>query len=225
VVDLAKGFERRKCNHREAIPGDACLKDVIGNFVVPALLRKLSLSLSRRNEQTPLRRCYTVTAPTFVTTRHPCRTYRSYQSFGDDSRTTQRCDSESQGKSESNVSGPQFLLLIAFLKVDEAALRPSESELAKLPASVQQTEPPKMRKRGPKGPNPLSVKKKKPTVPQPTQPKPKSKSIPTGSKRKLDDEPDDVQASAENDQDPGGGHKRKRRRKAKSELSADHDAS
>jgi len=30
AVDLAKNFERRKCNHREAIPGDECLTSVIG---------------------------------------------------------------------------------------------------------------------------------------------------------------------------------------------------
>ena len=30
VVDLAKTFERRKCNHREPIPGDECLKSVVG---------------------------------------------------------------------------------------------------------------------------------------------------------------------------------------------------
>ncbi|KZP12034.1 Fcf1-domain-containing protein [Athelia psychrophila] len=30
AVDLAKEFERRKCNHREAIPGDECLASVIG---------------------------------------------------------------------------------------------------------------------------------------------------------------------------------------------------
>ena len=30
VVDIAKTFERRKCNHREAIDSDECLKDVIG---------------------------------------------------------------------------------------------------------------------------------------------------------------------------------------------------
>jgi U3 small nucleolar RNA-associated protein 23 len=109
--------------------------------------------------------------------------------------------------------------------MDEAALRPSESELAKFPASVQQIEPPKMRKRGPKGPNPLSVKKKKPAVPQPAQPRPKSNSISIGSKRELDDEQDAVQPSAETDQAPGSGHKRKRRRKTKSEPSADRDAS
>ncbi|KAF8640330.1 hypothetical protein AX17_000002 [Amanita inopinata Kibby_2008] len=30
AVDLAKTFERRKCNHREAIPGDECVLSVIG---------------------------------------------------------------------------------------------------------------------------------------------------------------------------------------------------
>lgn len=30
AVDLAKTFERRKCNHREPIPGDDCLASVVG---------------------------------------------------------------------------------------------------------------------------------------------------------------------------------------------------
>jgi rRNA-processing protein FCF1 len=32
VVDMAKNFERRKCNHREAIPGDECLTSVVGKY-------------------------------------------------------------------------------------------------------------------------------------------------------------------------------------------------
>lgn len=32
AVDLAKTFERRKCNHREPIPGDDCITSVIGEF-------------------------------------------------------------------------------------------------------------------------------------------------------------------------------------------------
>lgn len=32
LVDLAKRFERRKCNHREAIDPNDCLKDVIGKL-------------------------------------------------------------------------------------------------------------------------------------------------------------------------------------------------
>ncbi|TFY68347.1 hypothetical protein EVJ58_g1058 [Rhodofomes roseus] len=34
AVDLAKTFERRKCNHREAIPGDECLASVVGTSVM-----------------------------------------------------------------------------------------------------------------------------------------------------------------------------------------------
>jgi U3 small nucleolar RNA-associated protein 23 len=35
AVDLAKTFERRKCNHREVIPGDECLASVVGTpFIV-----------------------------------------------------------------------------------------------------------------------------------------------------------------------------------------------
>ncbi|KIM48034.1 hypothetical protein M413DRAFT_218689 [Hebeloma cylindrosporum] len=30
-VDLAKTFERRMCNHREAIPGDECLLSIVGD--------------------------------------------------------------------------------------------------------------------------------------------------------------------------------------------------
>ena len=33
AVDLAKTFERRKCNHREAIPGDECLASVVGTSI------------------------------------------------------------------------------------------------------------------------------------------------------------------------------------------------
>ncbi|KAF9443707.1 hypothetical protein P691DRAFT_787626 [Macrolepiota fuliginosa MF-IS2] len=31
ATDLAKTFERRKCNHKEAIPGDDCLLSVVGD--------------------------------------------------------------------------------------------------------------------------------------------------------------------------------------------------
>lgn len=30
ATDLAKTFERRRCNHKEAIPGDDCLMSVVG---------------------------------------------------------------------------------------------------------------------------------------------------------------------------------------------------
>lgn len=109
----------------------------------------------------------------------------------------------------------QFFSFTVFVKTDEAALRPDESELAKLSASVHQTEPPR-KKRGPKGPNPLSVKKKS-TVSQLTEPKPKSQ--PTSKRKREDEEP------ARTGQAPDSGHKRKRRRKTKTESSPNHHAS
>ena len=30
IVDLAKQFERRKCNHREAIENEPCIESVVG---------------------------------------------------------------------------------------------------------------------------------------------------------------------------------------------------
>lgn len=30
VVDIAKTFERRKCNHRDAIPNEECIQSVVG---------------------------------------------------------------------------------------------------------------------------------------------------------------------------------------------------
>lgn len=36
VIDLAKTFERRKCNHREAIPGDECISNVVGALLTPS---------------------------------------------------------------------------------------------------------------------------------------------------------------------------------------------
>ena len=36
AVDLAKSFERRKCNHREVIPGDQCIESVVGKSVLLA---------------------------------------------------------------------------------------------------------------------------------------------------------------------------------------------
>lgn len=59
VVDIAKTFERRKCNHREAIDNDDCLRSVVGAFTsstlfsspeIPTWLAVYLTLLSRRNE-------------------------------------------------------------------------------------------------------------------------------------------------------------------------------
>lgn len=36
TIDLAKTLERRRCNHREAIDPNECLKDVIGKLPHPS---------------------------------------------------------------------------------------------------------------------------------------------------------------------------------------------
>ena len=38
AVDLAKSFERRKCNHREAIPGNECIASLVGTQPTSLLL-------------------------------------------------------------------------------------------------------------------------------------------------------------------------------------------
>jgi U3 small nucleolar RNA-associated protein 23 len=216
VVDLAKSFERRKCNHREVVPGDACLKDVIGKFKVSAPFHEPSLKLSRRNKQTPLRRRHAISIPSLIAPLRTCCTNRPCQPFGNDSRTAKRCHIENQRKSESDLSCT-FLPLITRAKSDEAALRPAEAELSKLSVSVQQAEIPRKKKKGPKGPNPLSVKKKKPAVTQ----IPRSEPTSTGSKRKREDEQDVADTLAGASQ-ARSGHKRKRRRKTETELSTGH---
>jgi len=50
AVDLAKSFERRKCNHKEAIPGDECIAAVVGEsnkhrYVVATQSQPLRVSL------------------------------------------------------------------------------------------------------------------------------------------------------------------------------------
>jgi U3 small nucleolar RNA-associated protein 23 len=35
AVDLAKSFERRKCNHKEAMPGNECIASLVGGFSLP----------------------------------------------------------------------------------------------------------------------------------------------------------------------------------------------
>ena len=103
--------------------------------------------------------------------------------------------------------------------MDEAALRPDESELLKFSASVQRSEPLRKKKKGPKGPNPLSVKKKS-TVPQLTQQKPKSNPTSIRFKRKREDEAPVVTGQAS-----GSGHKRKRRKTKTEPSSQDDDGS
>ena len=82
-------------------------------------------------------------------------------------------------------------------------------------------EPPRKKKKGPKGPNPLSVKKKKPK-PGATVPKQSGDSVAqAGEKRKRHDGDDDSATPKLE----GSGHKRKRRTKhAGQSATNDQDA-
>lgn len=184
AVDLAKSFERRKCNHREAIPGDECLISVVGDtnkhrYVIATQSQPLRSKL-RKIAGIPL--------------IHINRSVVVLEPPSD--ATLEKKENE-----------------------EEQALLVPETEKAKLPAAAP-AEPPKKKRKGPKGPNPLSVKKKKTageTGAPPAKRSHPSNSDPTkdtvGSKRKQEEADDhrDEPGTA----DGSSGHKRKRRRKHK----------
>ncbi|KAI6024480.1 Fcf1-domain-containing protein [Pisolithus marmoratus] len=122
AVDLAKTFERRKCNHREAIAGDDCLASVVGDtnkhrYVIATQSQPLRAKLR------------------FVPGVPIIHINRSVMILEPPSEETIRVKQQKE----------------------QQALCPGAEELAKL--SQQPSNPPR-KKKGPKGPNPLSVKKK-----------------------------------------------------------------
>ncbi|EAU92890.2 hypothetical protein CC1G_03677 [Coprinopsis cinerea okayama7 len=190
AVDLAKTFERRKCNHRDAIDPDDCLKDVVGEankhrYVIVTQSQPLRNHL-RRIPATPIIHI---------------------------------------NRSVMVLEPPSDATLRAKLLAEEKSLHASGSDLTLVQATAPKEEP-KKKKKGPKGPNPLSVKKKKT---QPTPPKAKtsdngknsSKGAELGKrKREEDDDHDDVGGDHAGTTDGAGTtgeakKKRKRRRKAK----------
>ncbi|KAJ7318078.1 Fcf1-domain-containing protein [Mycena albidolilacea] len=160
AVDLAKTFERRKCNHCEVIPGDECLASVVGEtnkhgYVVASQSQPLRVKLR------------TIPAVPIV---HVNRSVMVLEPPSD--------------------------------------------------ATIQSKE----YKKGPKGPNPLSVKKKVETKPPVAKDKGKAKERPVpeaavGEKRKRDDTADDnetatAQQPADSQPQDELRRKKKRRRKA-----------
>ncbi|KAF8973737.1 Fcf1-domain-containing protein [Flammula alnicola] len=126
AVDLAKTFERRKCNHREAIPGDECLESVIGEH----------------NKHR-----YVV-----ATQSHPLRVKL---------RSVPATPIVHINRSVMVLEPPSDVTLRAKETTEEQRLHATAPDLALVGTSAVQEDKPKKRK-GPKGPNPLSVKKKKP---------------------------------------------------------------
>ncbi|KIK81778.1 hypothetical protein PAXRUDRAFT_47563, partial [Paxillus rubicundulus Ve08.2h10] len=178
AVDLAKSFERRKCNHREAIHGDECLASVVGD--------------SNKH-------CYVI-----ATQSQPLRVKL---------RLIPAVPIVHINRAVMVLEPPSDITLKTKQKAGFQALGPSIAERATL--SAQNPRDPSRRKKGPKGPNPLSVKKKTVSA-NPGRP---SRTVPTvgsmlsnlpddatGEKRKRDDENEDTAL-------PLSMQKRKRRRK------------
>ncbi|KAL0950972.1 hypothetical protein HGRIS_007720 [Hohenbuehelia grisea] len=129
AIDLAKTFERRRCNHREAIPGDDCVMSVIGEtnkhrYVVATQSHPLRVKL----RQIPAVPIVHINRAVMV------------------------------------LEPPSDATKAAKDTAEQQRLRPSAPDLALVkPGGTE--EPPRKKRKGPKGPNPLSVKKKadKPT--------------------------------------------------------------
>ncbi|KAJ7169588.1 Fcf1-domain-containing protein [Mycena filopes] len=194
AVDLAKTFERRKCNHREPIPGDECLASVVGE-----------------------------------TNKHRYVVATQSQPLRVELRSIPAVPIVHVNRSVMVLEPPSDATIRSKEHTEEQALHPTGSEKQTLAGPSTATEPPRKKKKGPKGPNPLSVKKKKvDTAPKPSaKDKGKGKEKPpvelrdaaVGEKRKRDDTDDMEHAASEQQvgdeaQTEEPKRKKKRRRKA-----------
>lgn len=173
TVDLAKTFERRKCNHREPIPGDDCVASVVGEtnkhrYVIATQSQPLRVQL----------------------------------------RTIPAVPLVHINRAVMVLEPPSDITIKTKEATEEQDLHMNQSDLALVGAP--KTEPVQKKRKGPKGPNPLSIKKK-----QVARPPQDNKHIRVGEKRKRDIEQveveknDDTAAVSE-----GITRKRRRRRKA-----------
>ncbi|KAF5374908.1 hypothetical protein D9758_000485 [Tetrapyrgos nigripes] len=186
AVELAKTFERRKCNHREAIPGDECLKHVVGET------NKHRYVIATQNQ--PLRsKLRAIPAIPLV---HINRSVMVLEPPSDATvRAKHLMEEQSMHSSSSDKAAVQTL------------------------STVEQDAPKKKTKKGPSGPNPLSVKKKKTHVGPnkknkgqavaKVEPQPVSNSL----KRKHRDDVSDTEEGGEQTSQAEAPRKRKRRRR------------
>lgn len=242
AVDLAKMFERRKCNHKEAIPGDDCLASVIGaNSFLFSCYRTIPHEsvLARMNCSGDTNKHRYVVSTQSQPLRVKLRSIpgvpilhvnRSVMILEPPSDTTLRA----KHLVSLVHSGIYFTgLMIIFLQAEQQSLAPSTSEIGKLKAAAPESQPVKKKKKGPKGPNPLSIKKKKVVEPPATKVKSEEpgkdklsgevtktvQSEKTGEKRKRQEghARDGVRELAADDSTERLEPKRKRRRKTVSQ--------
>ncbi|KAK0246063.1 Fcf1-domain-containing protein [Armillaria nabsnona] len=189
AVDLAKTFERRRCNHREPISGDDCLKSVVGD-----------------------------------TNKHRYVIASQSQPLRSKLRSIPAVPLVHVNRSVMVLEPPSDTTLASKQKTEEESLHPTAPDIALVGPSSDQ--PPKKRK-GPKGPNPLSVKKKKvdnpPTKGKNTGRRTHDDPAPLTEKKRKRDEDEDESVDPEPESAVRSGRKRKRRRKAAEDLQEDKD--
>ncbi|PPQ71750.1 hypothetical protein CVT26_007590 [Gymnopilus dilepis] len=190
AVDLAKTFERRKCNHREPIAGDDCISSVVGD----------------KNKHR-----YVV-----ATQSHPLRVKL---------RSVPATPIVHVNRSVMVLEPPSDATLRAKALNEEQNMHATTSDLALVGNDPKPEQPPKKRK-GPKGPNPLSVKKKK----KPTEaPKPRqegkqpynSATVDVGSKRKAEDSGDESDDEQDEKTTSGDAKRKRKRRRRKTQTTAE----
>ncbi|KAJ2401255.1 hypothetical protein GGI23_001517 [Coemansia sp. RSA 2559] len=200
AIAVSKSFEKRRCPHKEPIPGNQCIGEVMGeenkyNYCVAVQDEALRAKL-RKVPGVPLVR---VKQSTMVLEKPQSAVKEII---------------ESKSREKLGLSDLERKMLEAVKKMER------EAKLAQLP-------PKNRKKKGPKGPNPLSVKRaKKEAHPQkPSKPKPKSKegapastnepSAPlpiAGTKRRRPEE--EAQQPYDSNQHPNtAGQQNKRKRK------------
>lgn len=142
IVDLAKSFERRKCNHKEAVPVHECIQSVVGEtnkhrYVIAttnAQLRKHLHSIPGIPILHYNRMVIVLEPPSEATTE----------------RVRQ-------------IEGEKVSQSVVEKEVLDGKAKGDGSE-------TEKNEQPKKKRKGPKGPNPLSAKKKKPDEKSQSQP-------------------------------------------------------
>ncbi|GAA5966151.1 hypothetical protein JCM21900_000575 [Sporobolomyces salmonicolor] len=146
AVDMAKGFERRKCNHFKPRPQDECMAAMAGEdnknrYVFATQSLELRQTL-RKVPGTPI----VYIARSVVLLETPS-----------DQTLAKKTAMES-----AKLHAPAAeLALLSGQPLPDPAASDSDSEPDDTPRTGADEPPKKKKKRGPKGPNPLSVKKRK----------------------------------------------------------------
>ncbi|KAJ1903488.1 hypothetical protein LPJ81_003029 [Coemansia sp. IMI 209127] len=201
AIAVSKSFEKRRCPHKEPIPGNQCIGEVMGeenkyNYCVAVQDEVLRASL-RKVPGVPL-----------VRVKQSTMVLEKPQSLVKEMV-------ESKNREKLGLSDLERKMLEAVKKMDR------EAKLAQLP-------PKHRKKKGPKGPNPLSVRRsKKEAHPQkPSKPKPprseerapastNEPSVPlpiAGTKRSRPEEAQQPYDSSQRPNTVGQQNKRKRKR-------------